>query len=60
MPNVKLRGVEQNSTLTVRCAEEDKVAVKQYCAMRSTNVSALIKQLLIKEKIISPMYFDID
>lgn len=60
MPNVKLRGVEQTSTISVRCAEEDKIAVQEYCARHYTNASALIKTLLIKEKIIAPCYFDMD
>ena len=60
MANLKLRGAEQTSTISVRCAEADKVAVQEYCQRNYTNASALIKTLLIKEKIIAPCYFDMD
>ena len=56
MPNKVRRGEPMDQTIIMRCTQSDKVGLEIACQERGTNVSQLIRTLLIKDKVISPAY----
>lgn len=56
MARVNERGPKQDQIYAFKCTAEDRAAIKHAAMERGTNGSALIKELLIREKIIQPSY----
>lgn len=49
------RGEKMASRIFFRCTEEDRVAVKLEAQKRGQDMSAFIRDLLIREKVITPL-----
>ena len=50
-----LRGEKQTEALVFRCSPTDKASIQKVATERGTNVSALVKQLMIEARIIEPV-----
>ena len=56
MANISRRGSPQNQSIIIRCAKEDKEAMRMVAASQGTSMSELIRNLLIQNKYIEPYY----
>ena len=56
MANIARRGFPQNESIIIRCAKEDKEAMRMAAAASGTSMSELVRGLLIQNKLIEPYY----
>lgn len=49
------RGEKMNSRIFFRCTEDDRVAIRLEAQKRGQDMSAFIRDLLIREKVITPL-----
>ena len=54
--NIARRGTKQEESIVFRCTQQDKAAIRLEADSAGLSMSDLIKQLLIKEKIIEAKY----
>ena len=55
MPNIASRGEKMNESIVIRATQKDKMELKLAATQQGTTVSTMIRQLLIANKMISPI-----
>ena len=53
MANIASRGIRMDKSLIIRCTEQDKSELRIAATNAGVTVCSLVRQLLIKEKLIS-------
>ena len=56
MANVNQRGEKQNESIVLRCTPSDKANILLIANREGSTISAIVKQALIRQGIIQPVY----